>query len=126
MAYSPEGKILAIGSGGGIVTAVERGHSTADRRSARHTNHASLIESVAFSPDGKKVAAASKDGIVRLWDVATHQLFGRPLTGDVSAAIYSIAFSPDGDLLAAGHSDGTVQLWDVASGQQAGALPSCG
>ena len=120
VAYSPEGKILAVGSGSGIVRLWNVDTQRQIGAPLGTLNHASLIESVAFSPDGKKVAAASKDGIVRLWDVATHQLFGRPLTGDVSAAIYSIAFSPDGDLLAAGHSDGTVQLWDVASGQQAG------
>ena len=85
VAYSPEGKILAAGSGSGIVRLWNVDTQRQIGVPLGTLNHASLIESVAFSPDGKKVAAASKDGIVRLWDVATHQLFGRPLTGDVGA-----------------------------------------
>jgi WD40 repeat protein len=36
---------------------------------------------VTFSRDGKTLAGGSDDGTVRLWDVATHQQIGAPLTG---------------------------------------------
>jgi WD40 repeat protein len=70
---------------------------------------------VAYSPDGRVLASASKDGTVRLWGMSSHQLLAT-LTGHESI-VTSVAFSPDGRVLASGSGDKTVRLWDVASRQ---------
>ena len=82
---------------------------------------------MAFSPDGKLLAAAYGDGYVRLWNPATQQAVGAPLPADTGpgGSVFSVAFSPDGKLLATAGADGIVRLWNPATGQAVGApLPA--
>jgi WD40 repeat protein len=77
--------------------------------------HSAQVFSVAFSPDGKKLASGSMDNTVILWDLAT----GKPekiLKGH-TGWVLSVAFSPDGRKLASGSRDNTVILWDINSGR---------
>jgi len=78
--------------------------------------------SVAFSPDGKIMAAGDNygGGLVREWDVADgHQIgSGINVAGN---SVSSVTFSPNGrELATAVDSEGPVQLWDTATGREIG------
>ena len=73
------------------------------------------MRAVAFSPDGKLLAAAYSDGVVWLWNTATRQAAGGPLPGGIGSggSALGVAFSSDGKLLATADADGTVRTWLV-------------
>ena len=71
------------------------------------------VTSVAISYDGRLVAAASLDSIVRIWDVATGALMeGLKGHGD---SVYSVAFAPDGKGLVSGSLDKTLKHWNLTA-----------
>ena len=80
----------------------------------RSWQHAYIVESVAFSPEGEKVLTGSMDKTAVLRDAAT----GRTLqTWKHDAGVNSVAFSPDGKRVLMGSSDNTAVLRDAATGQ---------
>ena len=82
-----------------------------DKYSLAQMARPGMLEDVAFSPDGKTLAAASREGTVQLWDVVTGEVLGA-LKGH-SGGVTTVAFSPDGRTLVSGGSDHTVRLWNV-------------
>jgi WD40 repeat protein len=70
---------------------------------------------LAYSPDGRTLAAASMHGTVRLWDPASGKL---QLQFQAHAHwIYALAYSPNGKLLATAGVDQRIKLWDSATGK---------
>jgi WD40 repeat protein len=84
---------------------------------ATFTGHTDRVLSVAFKPDGKRLASASLDQTVKVWDAQTAQEI-LTLKGHTDY-VQSVAFSPDGKRLASASADKTVKVWDAQTGQQA-------
>jgi WD40 repeat protein len=106
LACSPDSMTLASADEDGNVFLWD----VAGPRLLHRLEHADGIQSLAFTPDGKILAAAGKN--VRLWDVATGKL---RVTLEVAGEnVYSVAFASNGKILAAGCKDGIVKLWEGA------------
>jgi WD40 repeat protein/serine/threonine protein kinase len=71
---------------------------------------------LAFSPHGRTLTSAGREGFLRLWDIATGQVV-RTMSGHPDW-VHCLAYSPDGRRLASGGDGGTVKLWDIATGQE--------
>lgn len=87
-----------------------------------YSPHQGRVYSVAFEPDGTRVAAASADGTVSVFDVATDQLVRRI---QVSAeAVYAVCWNPDATVLATAGEDARIRLWDATTGEPCGMVES--
>lgn len=73
------------------------------------------VYAVALSPDGKALATAGSDKIVRLWNPETLKQ-KLPLEGH-AGPVYGLSFNRSGDRLASAGWDGTIRIWDPAAGK---------
>lgn len=84
------------------------------------------VLSVAWSPDGSKIAGGTSifgtaKNEVKIWNTTTGSVI-TTLTGHTNL-VGAVAFSPNGQQLASASSDGTVRVWNVATGQQLTSFP---
>lgn len=77
--------------------------------------HSNDVNSVALSPDGRLIASAGEDNVVKLWDAATGKLI-RNLEGHTDF-VRAVAFSPDSKTVASGGRDRIIKLWDTRTGK---------
>jgi eukaryotic-like serine/threonine-protein kinase len=103
---SPDQRTLAVGTNRGLVSLHD---ATTGRKLVTLKGHSGAINGMAFSPDGKRLASSSSDGI-RLWDVTTEQEIFVIRQSNAGR----LAFSPDGKHLAA-VSGGKFKLYSTAA-----------
>ena len=74
------------------------------------------LVALAFSPDGRRIASASEDGLCYLWDVVAG---AKPIkcTGH-AGKVLSVAFRADGARVVTASADGTVRQWDAVTGRE--------
>jgi WD40 repeat protein/serine/threonine protein kinase len=116
MTFSPDGSKLAILAYSGLML-VDPDSVQQLERFGGHYNEGT---SVAFSPDGKRLATGDAQGVVKVWEVDSQKEIASIRAH--SEQIDSMMFSPDGHTLATASRDHTAKLWDAASGQEIFAL----
>src|SRR5262249_50216762 len=80
----------------------------------RLDGHEGAVWAVSWTPDGTRLASASNDRAVRIWDPVSGVLLRR-LDGH-EGAVTALGWTPDGRCLASASRDRTVRVWDAASG----------
>jgi WD40 repeat protein len=75
----------------------------------------SLVTGIVIDRDGRRVAMAGLDRVIRIFDISTGHLVVE-MVGSTSAVV-SLAFSPDGSWLVSGGADGTTRVWDAQTGR---------
>lgn len=113
VAVSPEGSILASGSGDETIR-----FSKLQLKYSGNllTKYSDWIRSAAFSSDGKTLASGSTDFMVRLWDVKVEGLKEKQKWNS-GGIVYELALSPDGKTFVTNGKDG-LQLWESQTGKK--------
>ncbi|KDQ23720.1 hypothetical protein PLEOSDRAFT_1048199, partial [Pleurotus ostreatus PC15] len=111
IAFSPDGKVFAAGSGDGNLYIWRT--ETGEKLFGPLEGHNAEVILVIFSPEGNELYSASEDGNVRIWDVRTGEEIGPVLQGHFNA-VSAMSFSQDGSRLVSGAFKDNIQTWDVS------------
>lgn len=115
LAFQPSGTLLAAGNLDGTVTLWDAAHPAAPAR-LRAAGNKTSVRAVAFSPDGKTLAASQPSGAL-LWNIAQPDAQPRSVCKDAKD-IRSLAFKPDGSALLCGRADGRIAGSPLRQGRE--------
>jgi WD40 repeat protein/tRNA A-37 threonylcarbamoyl transferase component Bud32 len=114
--YTADGDTIVTGSAADGTIRLWDAHAAERNGSLR--GHENFVYSVAFHPDGERVASAAWDGTIRIWDATTGRqlaVMDHPSPGPGKAIVSSVAFHPGGNLVASFARDGAVRVWDLTT-----------
>lgn len=118
LAFSPDGRTLAISDGSSHVQLWDIADPSAPKRIATLVGHTAAVNALAFSPDGRTLASGSVDDDAILWNTSRLNNVNRmaTLAGD-PAAIDAVAFTQDGRYLLTDDDDIQVDRWSAVPHQ---------
>ena len=123
VAFSPDGRYVITASATspwakGTGAAEARIWDAETGRRIGSLPHTQEILRARFSPDGRRILTAGRDGIARIWiwEVATSQLLAS--TERHNGLIWHAEYSPDGHRILTASDDGTARVWDAESGRR--------
>jgi WD40 repeat protein len=108
---APDGKVLAIATGGRIHL-----FRLPDLHPLASFGRPAKVTAMAFSADHSRLATAGKDGIARIWRTDGHLLHELKLEGH-ARPLTDVALSPNGRLVATSSEDKTARIWDARNGR---------
>jgi WD40 repeat protein len=116
LAFSPDGQLLATGSGLPSAAGELKLWNVADGKLVREIPkaHADTVFALAFSPDGQRLASGGADRLVKVFDVASGEV-KQTLAGH-TAHVLSVNWRGDGKQLVSTGTDQMLKLWDVEHG----------
>lgn len=118
LAFSPDGKTLAVGSGepsrSGDITLWQIADGSLNAR--WDEVHIDSVLSLDFSPDGRHLASGSADKTLRVLDTATGKTV-KVLEGHTHHVL-GVSWRADGRLLASAGADNVVKIWDWSTGER--------
>jgi WD40 repeat protein len=121
LSFSPDGKLLAVAGGTPAASGVVRVFAwpKGDLRFSL-SGHTDVVTAVAFSPDGTRLATASTDRRIRVYEIEWgERVKARPqrqLTGH-AGAVLDVGFSTDGQRLVTASADRTLKVWEAGTGK---------
>lgn len=120
VAFPPDGRYLACGSN----KAITLREAATGRVLPPIEGLTGPVLAIAFSRDGRRIAAPSSDKAVTVWDISPRRKVAT-FSGHTQL-IRSIAFSPDGTRIASGSNDQTVRIWRVEDAHEEACLKESG
>lgn len=124
LAFSPDGKRLAIGRYKSIIQCsarvieLETGRAKDYLFPSTWRTRNTGVSALSFSPDGRLLVAGTRDGYIHVWDTTKDTNSPAPSFKAHDSAINAISFRADGRMLVSGSKDKTVKQWDPLSWKQ--------